>query len=74
MDSRSLGLLLIVLGVLIALVGMGVYGRLFSWFGRLPGDIRIQGEHGVLYVPLTSMMIISLVLSLALWIVHKLAR
>lgn len=38
----------------------------FSWFGRLPGDIRIEGENTRFYFPLTSMILISVVLSLAL--------
>jgi len=36
----------------------------FSWFGRLPGDIRIETERGVIFIPITSMVIISVVLTL----------
>jgi hypothetical protein len=36
----------------------------FSWFGRLPGDIRIETERGMVFIPITSMMIISVVLTL----------
>lgn len=36
----------------------------FSWFGKLPGDIRIETERGVVFIPVTSMVIISVVLTL----------
>ena len=36
----------------------------FSWFGRLPGDIRIETERGIVFIPITSMVIISVVLTL----------
>lgn len=39
---------------------------LFGWFGRLPGDIRIESERGTVFVPLTSMIVVSVVLSLLL--------
>ncbi len=39
---------------------------LLNWFGRLPGDIRIEGENGKLFIPVTSMLILSVVLSLLL--------
>ncbi len=73
MDHRSLGLFLVGLGGLIALVGLGVYLRLLVWFGRLPGDIRLEGEHGRLYFPITSMLIVSVALSLVLWALRKMA-
>ena len=36
----------------------------FSWFGRLPGDVRIETERGIVFIPITSMVIISVVLTL----------
>lgn len=35
----------------------------FNWFGKLPGDIRIETEHGRFFFPITSMVIISIVLT-----------
>ena len=49
--------------VLVALAGLVASGG-FSWFGKLPGDIRIEGEKGGAFIPITSMIIISLVLTL----------
>ncbi len=60
--------LLIVLGILLVLAGLalGYAPWLFSWFGKLPGDIRIERENGVFFFPITSMLVISIVASLIL--------
>ena len=65
-ESMALGKLLLILGLILALIGLVlVYAPgLFSWFGHLPGDIRRQGEHGTFFFPITSMIIISVVLSI----------
>lgn len=57
---------LIALGL--ALVGLGLLVRLgvFRWFGRLPGDVRVETESVRLYVPLASMLLLSLLLTLLL--------
>ena len=36
------------------------------WFGKLPGDIRIETEHVKIFVPITSMVLLSIVLMLLL--------
>ncbi|WP_246068523.1 DUF2905 domain-containing protein [Microbulbifer harenosus] len=56
---------LIILGCALVLVGvlLHFFPSLFSWFGRLPGDIRIESERSRVYFPITSMIIISVVLS-----------
>lgn len=55
------GCLLVAVGVLLHFVPGA-----FSWFGRLPGDIRIEGERSKVFIPITSMLIVSLLLSLLL--------
>jgi len=62
------GRLLIIAGVLLIVLGLAFsYAPgLFGWFGHLPGDIRREGEHGTLFIPITSMIVISLVLSIIL--------
>lgn len=51
----------------IALIGLGVVlsfaPGLVSWFGRLPGDIRIESGRTRVFFPVTSMLIVSVVLS-----------
>ena len=60
-----MGKLLIMAGVLLLVAGLllQVWPGALSWFGMLPGDSRIERENGVLLIPLTSMIIVSLVLS-----------
>lgn len=62
---------LIAIGILIVLAGV-----LWPWlsklpFGRLPGDIRIEGEHGGFFFPITTCIVVSLVLSLILWLLRR---
>jgi uncharacterized protein HemY len=42
---------------------------LFSWFGNLPGDIRIEGDNTRVFIPITSMIIVSVALTLVVNIV-----
>lgn len=68
---------LVVLGVLLVLVGLlwAAFPRALSWFGHLPGDIRIEGAHGSVFIPLASMLVVSvagsLVLNAAAWILRR---
>ncbi len=70
--SRSTGLILIAVGVVIALVGALAMAGWLSWFGRLPGDIRIEREGVRVYFPIVSMLIVSVVLSLVVAILRRL--
>jgi len=67
---RDLGRLLLILGALIATVGALLYfgARLPFRLGRLPGDIVHRGEHTTFYFPMVSCLVISLALSLPLWL------
>jgi hypothetical protein len=67
----SLGPLLVGLGIVLALVGLLVWSGALAWFGRLPGDIRIERESVRVYIPIISMLIASVVLSLVLYIVRR---
>ena len=57
--------LFLILGVLFLLVGGVLYlaGRFNLPLGRLPGDIRIEGKQGSFYFPLTTCILISVVLT-----------
>jgi hypothetical protein len=68
MDGRSIGIVLIAFGALAMVVGALVYFGFFDWFGRLPGDIRVESERTRFYVPITSMILVSIVLSALLWV------
>ena len=55
------GLVLILLGLLLHFIPWSL-----NWFGKLPGDIHFKLEHGNIYVPITSMIIISVLLTVIL--------
>lgn len=57
---------LISVGIAILAIGLALKFApwLISWFGRLPGDIRIQNENSFIFIPITSMLVVSAVLSL----------
>lgn len=61
-----MGKALIVIGLAVALIGVILYYApgLLSWFGKLPGDIRIEREGGGFYFPVVSMIILSVVLTI----------
>jgi len=72
MDSRPLGLILVVLGVAAVVVGVLLWLGVLSWFGRLPGDIRIERDNVHVFFPITSMILVSIVLSLLLNLIRRL--
>ena len=72
MDTRSIGMLLIVVAAVLALIGVAAMAGLLGWFGRLPGDFRHEGDNVRVYAPIASMLVISLVLSLALAVISRL--
>jgi hypothetical protein len=69
----GIGRLLITLGVILVAVGLLVTfaGRLPLKLGRLPGDIYIQGRHTTFFFPLTTCILISIVVSLAMWLLRR---
>jgi hypothetical protein len=71
MSAPSAGPIIIVAGVALILVGLLVWSGGVSWFGRLPGDIRIERESVHIYIPLVSMLLVSVVLSLILYLVNR---
>ncbi|HEX2780000.1 MAG TPA: DUF2905 domain-containing protein [Gemmatimonadaceae bacterium] len=67
----TLGPTIVFAGVTIAVVGLLVWSGLLSWFGRLPGDIRIERENTRVYVPIVSMLLLSLLLSLGAAVIRR---
>lgn len=72
MDSRGVGLVIVALGMAAVVVGLVVMTGALSWFGRLPGDIRIERGNSRIYIPLASTLLVSLALSLILAIARRL--
>jgi hypothetical protein len=69
----DLGKLLLVLGGIIVLVGavLLLAGRFNVPLGHLPGDIAYRGKNTSFYFPLTTCIVISVILSLVLWLIGK---
>jgi hypothetical protein len=69
----DLGKLLLVVGGVIILVGAALLlaGRFNLPLGRLPGDIVYRGKNTAFYFPLTTCIVISVVLSLILWLLGR---
>jgi hypothetical protein len=67
----SMQRVLIAIGAVVLMVGL-----LWPWlsklgFGRLPGDIRIETANGVFYFPITTCVLVSIVLSLIIWFIRR---
>jgi hypothetical protein len=72
MNSQT-GKWIIVAGVLIVIIGILIYffHDKLNWLGKLPGDIRIEKDNFRFYFPITTMIIISIVLTLLINIFKK---
>ena len=73
---NSIGKLLIGAGGLLILIGLIVLlaGRANVPLGRLPGDISYRGKNTAVFFPITTCIILSIVLSLVLWLVNRFLR
>jgi DUF2905 family protein len=65
-----MGKLLIIIGAVITVLGVVIQYApwLLSWFGHLPGDIRIENQHSFFFIPVTSMLVTSGILSILLYL------
>jgi DUF2905 family protein len=72
--SQSAGTYLVILGLAIAVVGLLVWSGGLSWFGRLPGDIRVERQTVRVYIPIVSMLLVSVGLSLLLYLINRFFR
>ena len=64
--------MIVVAGGELVVVGLLVWSGALSWFGRLPGDIRIERPNVRVYVPITSMVLLSVAISIVAAIVRRL--
>ena len=70
----SAGPLIVVAGLALAVVGLLVWSGALTWFGRLPGDIRIERENTRVYIPIVSMLLLSILLSLGAALFRRFMR
>ncbi len=73
---ENLGKAIVGLGVILVLVGLGLwfFSDKLGWFGHLPGDIRIERDGFRFYAPITTMILVSIILSVILSIISRLIR
>lgn len=69
----SIGRMLITIGLIVVALGLivSIGERLPIRFGRLPGDIVIRGKHSVFYFPIVTSLLISVILSIVLWLFSR---
>ncbi len=69
----QVGKILIIAGIILVITGVVIYfaGNRFGWFGHLPGDIRIEKENMSIYFPITTMLLLSIVASIIIWLIKK---
>jgi DUF2905 family protein len=69
--SRLVGLFVIAGGICAILIGFLIYSGGFNWFGKLPGDIHYESDRVQVYIPLVSMLIVSLALNLIFYLIRR---
>jgi Protein of unknown function (DUF2905) len=72
MEGRTAGPLVIAVGLGVVALGILIWSGALSWFGRLPGDVRVERDGLRIYFPLTSMILVSIALSLLSYLVRRL--
>ena len=72
--ERNVGVVITMAGIAIVIVGILLWAGGLSWFGRLPGDVRIERGNVHVYVPVVSMLLISVVASILLSVLRYLFR
>ncbi len=72
--GRNIGPFIVMAGIVIVVVGILAWVGGLSWIGRLPGDIRIERGNVHIYIPVISMLLISIVASLVLTVLLYLFR
>ncbi len=65
------GNVLIYLGIGLIVAGVAYKYGLLDWFGNLPGDIRYKGENTFVFIPITSMLLVSAVVSILMWFFNR---
>jgi hypothetical protein len=72
LNVSALGKLLVIAGIVLTIFGVVfMLGGKLSWFGKLPGDISIHKEGFSFYFPITTSIIISIILSVILFLINK---
>jgi DUF2905 family protein len=71
MSRSELGQLIVGAGAFLVVLGVLVWSGGLAWFGRLPGDIRIERDTVRVYFPFVSMLLVSVALSLLFYVARR---
>lgn len=71
MDRLGKGIIIVGLVLVIAGIVVWLWGDKLRFLGRLPGDIRIEKDNIHIYIPITTMILLSALVSFILWLVQK---
>ena len=71
MGNRPLGQLIVALGLILIVVGLVTMRGWLGWFGHLPGDVRVERENVRIYVPIVSMLLISVLFSVLSYVLRR---
>ena len=73
---ERIGKIIVLIGVLIAVAGLAVWflGDKLRFLGRLPGDINIERGNYRIYIPITTMILVSVVLTLISWVIQRFVK
>lgn len=71
--NQETGKYILLVGLGVVLIGALIYffHDKFHWIGRLPGDIRVEKENFRFYFPITTMIILSILLTIIIRLVRK---
>lgn len=73
MNASAIGLMLIFLGAVLAVAGLILYlGGNFGFLGKLPGDIRVERDNVSFYFPITTSILISIILTALFYLLSRL--
>jgi hypothetical protein len=71
-EFSGLGRILIVIGLVVAGIGLAmVFAGKIPWLGKLPGDFFFRGKNFSFYFPITTSILISVILTLILWFINR---
>jgi hypothetical protein len=69
--NKPLGQLIVAVGLILVVVGLIAMRGWLGWFGNLPGDVRVERGNVRVYVPIVSMLLISILLSVLSYVIRR---
>jgi uncharacterized protein YybS (DUF2232 family) len=74
MEPSQLGRFIVFLGMIVVMVGLLVWSGAMNWFGRLPGDVRIEKPEYRVYIPWVSLLAVSIGFNLLVLLLRRFLR